>query len=272
VSAPPLDRTAATLDPPLTLADVGARGGPPESWRALAPPCRIVGFEADEEECRRLAATDTSGAVRYEPVALGARAGPATLYLTEDPTCSSLYPPDPAAVAAHPALAVCRLVGRRDVELETLDGWCAANDVRFDALKLDVQGAELDVLSGATRSLADVVMLELEVELNPIYAGQPLFGDVDRFLRDRGFTLWRLAHLVHYGRREADISPPVTDLQVFDWTTVPVVVHGGQLYWAHAYYVAGDVLEPDAPDERVRRAAVAADGFGFADLAALLNR
>jgi hypothetical protein len=97
---------AAALERPLTLADIGARWRPNERWRELTPPVEIVGFEADDSEAQRLSAEEASPAIRYEPVALGARSGPATLYLTRDPACSSMYTPDPAAVAAHPELEI----------------------------------------------------------------------------------------------------------------------------------------------------------------------
>ena len=56
-------------------------------------------------------------------------------------------------------------------------------------LKLDVEGAELDVLRGGEGVLAEALVLEVEVELNPLFAGQPLFADVDAHLRERGWAL-----------------------------------------------------------------------------------
>jgi FkbM family methyltransferase len=243
---------AAQLDPPFELADVGARFGPHDRWVLLAPPVRIVGFEPDKAECDRLTRRARSEAVRYVPIALGARPGPATLYVTAELYCSSLYPPDPDVVAAHPELAVSALVGEQTVELETLDGWCERTGIGFDALKLDVQGAELDVLKGAAGQLDRVVGLEVEVEFNPLYRGQPLFGEVDRFLRARGFELYRLGNLMHYARRGA----PDDSAQVF---------------YGHAHYFAADVLAERADRGRARRAGIAAAGFGFPALAATLT-
>ena len=261
---------AAGLERPFTLADIGGRWGPADRWRALAPPLEIVCFEPDEAECERLrAASGPDGAVRFEAVALGARAGEATLHLTRDPACASLYPPDPAAVRAHPGLGVAAPAGERGVTLQTLDGWAAGAGVRFDAAKLDVQGAELDVLRGAQDQLREIVALEVEVELNPIYRGQPLLGDVDRFLRDRGFVLWRLGHLVHYARRGLDARVDVADLQAFDSRQVAVAAQGGQLFWAHAWFVAADLLD-GADAQRATRGAIAAAAFGFPDLARML--
>jgi FkbM family methyltransferase len=256
------------LERPFVFADVGARWGVHDSWRAISPPVQIVAFEADENECQRLTEAE-DGLVRYEPVALGAETGPATLHVTRDPGSSSLYPPDEALIDAHPVLQVHSLVSTRTIQLQTLDEWCERERLDVDAIKLDVQGAELDVLRGAKRQLHHVVMIETEVELNPLYVDQPLFADVDRFLRARGFVLWRLTHLVHYGRDRLDSTAPIADAQAFDSRAVAVEAQGGQIFWAHAYYLAGDVLLHRVAD-RARRAAIAAEAFGFPDLASLL--
>jgi FkbM family methyltransferase len=52
---------------------------------------------------------------------------------------------------------------------------------------IDVQGAELKVLKGATNSLQNCSYLELEVSNFENYTGQPLFGEVSAFLKTRGF-------------------------------------------------------------------------------------
>jgi hypothetical protein len=59
---------------------------------------------------------------------------------------------------------------------------------RVDFLKMDVQGAELDVLRGATRLLGSALVVQTEVEFLPMYKDQPLFADVDAELRARGFA------------------------------------------------------------------------------------
>jgi FkbM family methyltransferase len=256
------------LDRPFVFADAGARCGVDDKWRAISPPVQIVAFDADENECRRLAQAET-GLVRYEPVALGAKPGPATLYVTEQAGRTSLYPPDNTTVRAHPLLVGTDVVATPTVQLQTLDAWCKREHIDIDTLKVDVQGAELDVLRGSERQLRYIVMIETEVELNPLYLGQPLFADVDRFLRSAGFVLWRLGHLVHFGRDGLDSTTPIVDVQSFDSRGVPVAAQGGQIFWAHAYYLAGDVLRYRVT-ERALRAAIAAEVLGFRDLAGML--
>jgi Methyltransferase FkbM domain len=59
---------------------------------------------------------------------------------------------------------------------------CQNNINNVDAIKLDTQGSELDILRGATHVLPTVSLIDIEVEFNELYDGQPLFCDVDRFL------------------------------------------------------------------------------------------
>ncbi|MDP9071709.1 MAG: FkbM family methyltransferase [Actinomycetota bacterium] len=261
------------LDTELVVADVGARSGVIARWRRFRPHVRVVGFDPDEEECQRL--TELEGeddGASFVPVALGPVSGTAVLHLTEAPACSSLYPPIPALIRQRPELAFTEPVGTSSVVLMTLDEWFLGSAYdHIDVVKLDTQGSELGVLEGGTQALAAVRLLEIEVEFNEMYARQPLFADVDRFLRARGFVLWRLKQLVHFGLRDVPpSSAALSDSQYFDGRPHPFTGQGGQLFWGHAYYVRHEMAYPDggAGDwQQAVRDACAATAFGFADLA-----
>ena len=68
-------------------------------------------------------------------------------------------------------------------------------------LKLDVQGFELEVLSGgeSTLGISDVVIME--TSLLPYNEGAPLFGDVVSFMSNRGFVVFDFCGQL---RRESD--------------------------------------------------------------------
>jgi hypothetical protein len=57
-------------------------------------------------------------------------------------------------------------------------------------LKLDVQGFELEVLSGGTRSLKNTNMVLMEVSLLDLYIDSPLVRDVINFMYDFDFVLY----------------------------------------------------------------------------------
>ena len=59
----------------------------------------------------------------------------------------------------------------------------------IDFMKIDVQGGELDILRHGVNTLGNVTVVQLEVEFVPVYKDQPLFGDLQVFLRDQGFQL-----------------------------------------------------------------------------------
>ena len=75
-----------------------------------------------------------------------------------------------------------------EVPVRTLAEVANAHAVaRIDLLHLDVQGAELDVLRGAGAWLQRIGLVWLEVASIPLYAGQPLRGDVEAFMTGAGF-------------------------------------------------------------------------------------
>jgi hypothetical protein len=62
----------------------------------------------------------------------------------------------------------------------------------IDFLQIDVQGANLDVLQGGSQIINSILGVQVEVEFSQMYINQPLFNDVDVFLRNKGFTLFDL--------------------------------------------------------------------------------
>ena len=262
---------AAHLERPLVVVDVGCRWGVAGVWSSFAPHVSVVGFDPDVAECERLSMLHRGDpTVRFVAVALGRSRRTAPLYVTEDPGSSSLYPPDPESFLHRPELACTRLVREMPIELTTLDDWTREAGVgEIDVIKLDTQGSELGVLEGASRSLESVRALEVEVEFNEMYRGQPLFGDVDRHLRERGFVLWRLKHLVHYGLADAPSELELDEQQVFDSRPVGFSAQGGQLFWGHAYYVRRELaFGEDTTDwRRWLRDGCIVSALGFPDLA-----
>jgi FkbM family methyltransferase len=219
------------------VADIGARYGIGEAWFRLHPLAAIVGFEADPDECARLN-REVAGRRQehYYPLVLGAAETTAALYRTVSPACSSIYPPDQELAARYPELQCQRLVDSRDISLTTLDQWAeSAGRPEISFMKLDTQGSELDILKGATRTLRGCLGLELEVEFSPLYHGQPLFAEVDNYLRGLGFTLWRLDNLVHYSER-----PSAARLRrasaYYDCQRETSAAGNGRLIWGHALY------------------------------------
>jgi FkbM family methyltransferase len=268
LAAADLSALAGLLDLPVVAVDIGSRDGVRPLWRGLAPNALLVGFDPDPVECERLAARADPSHERYVPLALGARAETATLHLTRDPQSSSLFPPAPAALARYPELWRHEQVRTEPIALATLDGWAQEEGVaRVDALKVDVQGAELEVLRGAPRLMASTRIVEMEVEFQALYEGQPLFDEVLAFMREAGLELWRLRELHHCSLQKAGRGEPV--FGVGDY--VERTRLGGQLAWGNAIFVRHELADSrPGPDWQARtRDACVAAVFGFPELVEL---
>ena len=73
------------------------------------------------------------------------------------------------------------------VKLDTLDNFF---NKKIHFLKLDVEGAELDVLKGSEKNLKNnCVGVRSEVTFSPVYKNAPLFSEINDYLVKRDFEL-----------------------------------------------------------------------------------
>lgn len=107
-----------------------------------------------------------------------------TFYNCQNPLTSPLYPPNEELLSLFQHM-VLPVVGHSEVRTVRLADLDDLNDCDF--LKLDVQGAELDVMRGAEHVLSHAVVVHTEIEFIPICRNQPRFGNVDVELRKHGF-------------------------------------------------------------------------------------
>ena len=184
------------------VLDVGANAGFfGDAVRRQGYGGRIVSFEPLAE-----AFAELEQRVQNDPLweahrlALSDRDGEADLQVAGNSWSSSLLPMEPRHVASAPSSVVVRSERVPLARLDTI--WDGLSRGGRAYLKLDVQGAELAVLRGAEQALRDVDVVEAELSLVELYAGQPLLPDVVAFLEPRGFALVQL---------EPEFTDPQTD-------------------------------------------------------------
>jgi len=213
-----LRRIAPVLPGDFTLVDIGCSGGVDALWRTLGPCLRVVGFDPNLEEVRRLNETESNPRIRYVSAFVGLPPDhPLVLqrggkwYVTNNPW--------DRLSAAHTA-------ARRSREIENLphaektpfntwnqqtladpshsiylpDYFAEHAFLDIDMIKLDVDGADFEILQslGETFDSAKVTALGMEVN----YAGSDsetdhTFHNTDRYLRRHGFDLFALT-VRHY--------------------------------------------------------------------------
>ncbi|MBI3778768.1 MAG: FkbM family methyltransferase [Gammaproteobacteria bacterium] len=82
------------------------------------------------------------------------------------------------------------------IKTVSLDHFIAVNHIpAVDFIKIDIQGAELDVFQGGVSALKNVLAIMTEVEFFPLYENQPLFGDVYEFLVKSDFIFHKFMSL-----------------------------------------------------------------------------
>ena len=184
------------------IADAGAAGGIHTRWSRLDPCLKVLGFEPDGREFDRLPKGDS---YIWVNAALGDRESEVTLQVTRHQTNTSLLLPNRGVIdRIYRNPADFDVMKQVVVDCTTLDAACQNTGVDVSALKADTQGTELSILLGAQRSLKqNLVSVELEVEFVQLYRDQPLFPDIDVFMRNHGFMLVDLGNLLCHKWRQS---------------------------------------------------------------------
>jgi FkbM family methyltransferase len=159
--------------------------------------------------------------IKYFDVALGDAAGQTTLHVTASSNFASILAPRAEFLEKHYSKNAARVVTTKQVDVCTLDS-LVPNARPVDLLKIDVQGFELAVLSGAPSVLANTRCVLLEINLQSHYEGDATLPTLWCFLANHGFSFWA-------------ISPPY-------------VSQAGECLWVDAVFIKkDDVLDNPSP-------------------------
>jgi FkbM family methyltransferase len=171
---------------PATVVDIGVNHS---QFLHLAsrlwPGADIIGVEPNAalaEKANRYYSDNPR--VRVEACAVGAENGEIDLFVTANDQNSSIHKPTDAF---HDDRSNDGVVRTDPVKLSRLDA--LLDGVKGPMLlKIDVQGAELEVLQGAGDRLDDVTVIIIESPFEVSYDGAAGFDEIYRFLTARGFA------------------------------------------------------------------------------------
>ncbi len=186
---------------PIRLVDIGASGGLKNNWKGGERYLQVIAFEPDERAFINLVKGQTSK-IKYLNTALYKEKAPLDFHMARKQGVSSLLLPNRSLLDKFPEVERFDILETMKIKADTLDNQFQQHQIEdVDFIKLDTQGSELLILEGATRTLNDVFGLEIEVEFVELYQNQPLFSDIDRFVREFGFQLFDLKP--YYWKRNA---------------------------------------------------------------------
>src|SRR4051812_14289945 len=167
---------------PATVVDVGVAYGTPELYEAF-PDARFLLVDPLEEYAEGIAqATARLRHAEWVRAAAGPEPGEISINVNRAPALSSTLghwkgQDDGGQPRAVPVGRIDDLVDERSLPAPFL-------------VKVDVEGAELNVLAGATRVLEQTELVLLEVNLFEFLPGQPQLHDVVAFMKERGFVTY----------------------------------------------------------------------------------
>lgn len=233
MSAPPLPSiyTLLGLTDRIKLVDIGANpidGDAPYKPLLQTGNLDVIGFEPNlqalEELQRRKGPNET-----YLPHAIG-DGKRHTLHHTLGQGMTSLLRPNMAVLPLFYNFAELAHITRTE-EIDTLRLDDIPETAGLDYLKIDIQGGELMVFENATDRLSQALLVHTEVEFLPMYENQPLYSDIDRFLREHGLMIHRFE-------------------PIYSRTFKPVDPYCGlnQLLWADAIFIR-DITQPEKMDD-----------------------
>ncbi len=184
------------IDSPINVVDIGANpidGEAPYKPLLDAGLARVYGFEPNPDALARLNATKGPNET-YFPSAVY-DGNEQELRVCKAQGMTSLLEPNADLLSYLHGFPEWGKVEERisipTVRLDDVD-----EIEKIDYLKIDIQGGELEVFRNGANRLQDCLVIQTEVEFLPMYEGQPLFSEVELYLRELGFTFHRFVPLV----------------------------------------------------------------------------
>lgn len=196
----------------LTVVDAGAANGLIPHWQTIDGFATVYGFEPHPEACKKLQAkynqSAYAGLYKAIPTGLSRNGGNATLYVLNQPTGSSLLPVDMDSPYVHPDDPYIFPITQITIQTETLEQALKKEQVAYvDMIKLDIQGAELDIMLGMGKNYLDnLVCAEMEVGFKSIYKGAPRPPDVEAALKEYDLELLDLNLVNAMAKHNGDSS------------------------------------------------------------------
>lgn len=187
-------------DNKLNLIDIGAAGGLEPRWKSIRKLLKCYLFEPDERSRSLLNIADGDIIIN---AALSDRATNGTFNLCRRGQVSSIYKPNTDFINLFPDANRFDIISSEAISFNNLDNIIDVDNHDIDFIKLDVQGAEVNILKGADKVLSGhVIGLEVEVEFHPIYQDQPLFGDISELLKSKGYEFFDFTNLCRWERNQ----------------------------------------------------------------------
>jgi FkbM family methyltransferase len=170
---------------PQNILDIGAHTG---EWfrfiKGIYPNSQVFSIEANPNCTTKLSRTNPNSLIAF----LGSQEGETQFYINpEDPVCTG-------------SSAYKEQTGYYDnsipwtLPVVTLDSL----NQTFDLIKMDVQGAELDIIKGGENTIKQASILQLELSMLEYNQNAPLASEIISYLFNLGFNLFDVGSFYYW--------------------------------------------------------------------------
>lgn len=185
----------------LSLLDLGSSYDIEPRWKKIKKYLRFYGCEPNNNLIKNFK-DKNKDCISCEifPFIIGrANQKKTTLNICKNPGVSSLLKPNFEYLKLYPESDRFGIKKKKKFQSCHIDN---LKIKKIDFLKLDIQGAELDALKGGNKTIKQSLGLEIEVEFQEIYFGQPLYGDINKYLISKKFYFNDFTYISRHERKD----------------------------------------------------------------------
>lgn len=195
----------------IQFADIGSTGGLGEEFLEISKVSEIITFDPDPRSNLVHAKN-----IKNFRSGLWSEQTERKLNLAYFPDASSIFYPNDNLTKYFPKIHQNHsIIGDEKIVLETIDSLI---DYEIECLKIDVEGAEMEIIKGGEKALQNLLGLKIEVRFQEVFKDSPTFESVHSSLLQMGLML---NHIESNAWIREDWHPVSND-----WTI-----------WGDAYYV-----------------------------------
>lgn len=169
--------------------DVGSGGPLAKVWKEKYINHILTFDPLDVDESR--SKSRYTGKRFHYPVAVSDISGERDFYFCRKEKLSSLYETDLSVVKKtcyRKAFHLWEVIKVGKINCKRLDEIIKEIGIKFDFLKVDAQGADLDVIKSAGDYISDFKGIHIECSIVPLYKKAPLIDEIDSFLKSKNFV------------------------------------------------------------------------------------